>query len=129
MAYINEVRPVATSPDLSRHVATDTAGKSKNENRGTEDDEAARPPTTSGDLSRPVAAEGRVIELLESENKFPREQITVKDRQIADQLERAHEMNSLVGGLQRMLGPLLTWPDNPRREDIPDRGAIRDPRG
>jgi hypothetical protein len=65
----------------------------------------------SQDLSRPVAADARVIELLEDENQFLREQIGVKDKQIADQLERAHEMNSLVSGLQRMLAPLLTGSD------------------
>jgi hypothetical protein len=111
IAYINEVRPVVTSHDLSRPVTTDVAV----ENAGDDapfgpptGDNNARPVATTGELSRPVAADLRVIELLEHENQFLREQIGVKDKQIADQSERAHEMNALVSGLQRMLSPLLS---------------------
>lgn len=104
IAYINEVRPVVTSQDLSRHVATSAAIDSA-------DDPIGRPAATTADASRPVAADARVIELLEDENQFLREQVGVKDKQIADQLERAHEMNALVIGLQRMLSPLLSGGD------------------
>ena len=67
-------------------------------------------------MSPLVAADTRVIELLESENRLLREQVAVKDRQIAEQQERAHEMNSLVNGLQG-LAPLLSAPDHARDAD------------
>ena len=104
IAYIHEVRPAVTSQALSRRVTTDVTVENV-------DDPVRRPMATTGDASLPVAADARVIELLEDENQFLRDQIGVKDKQIADQLERAHEINSLVGGLQRMLAPLLGGPD------------------
>ena len=70
------------------------------------------PAATTSDASQRVAVDARVVELLERENLFLREQIGVKDKQIADQLERAHETNSLVNGLQRMLSLLLTASDH-----------------
>ena len=78
-------------------------------------------------MSRPVAADTRVVELLESENRFLREQIGVKDKQIAEQQERAHETNSLINGLQRLLAPLLSAPERdidtrPRTNDDLDTG-------
>src|SRR5579862_9154303 len=75
-------------------------------------DNIGRPAATTSDVSRRVAADARVVELLERENLFLREQIAVKDKQIAEQLERAHETNSLVHGLQRMLSPLLSASDH-----------------
>ena len=59
----------------------------------------------------PVVGENRIVELLERENEFLRNQIAVKDKQIAEQQERAHETSSLINGLQRLLSPLLTGPD------------------
>ena len=38
---------------------------------------------------------------------FLRGQVAVKDEQIKDLTERAHETNSLIAGLQKMLTPLL----------------------
>jgi hypothetical protein len=114
IAYIHEVRPVATGHDLSRRVATSVAVENTDDNVSFEPargDDKERPAATTDDVSRPVATNARVVELLESENKFLREQIVVKDKQIADQLERAHETNALVSGLQRLLAPLLSRPD------------------
>jgi hypothetical protein len=65
-------------------------------------------------VSRPVAAEGAMVELLKSENEFLRGQVTVKDEQIKDLTERARETNHLIGGLQKMLTPLLGAPDRMR---------------
>jgi hypothetical protein len=120
IAYIKEVRPFATGHDLSRQVVTDVAAKNK-------DDEPRQDPATSGDeerqattepeVSRPVAANGRVVELLERENEFLRKQIDVKDQQIADQQERARETNLLINGLQRMLSPLLSAPERSRDDE------------
>lgn len=120
IAYINEVRLVATGRGMPRQVATDVAGENK-------DEEPRQDAATSGDkrrqgatepeMSRPVAADVRVIELLERENEFLRKQVEVKDRQIAEQQERAHETNTLINGLQRLIAPLLAAPDRARGSD------------
>jgi len=111
IAYIHEVRPVAASHDLTRPVTTNAAVENAFEFEPATGDDKERTGAASSDVSRPVAASVRIVEMLESENQFLREQIVVKDKQIADQLERAHEVNSLVSGLQRMLAPLLSRGD------------------
>ena len=80
------------------------------------------PQTTPDDVSRQVAAEdimsSRFVVLLESENKFLREQVVVKDSQIKELTERSRETNHLVAGLQKMLTPLLgTRSRNPEPRD------------
>lgn len=118
IAYIKEVRPVATGRDLPRHAATSVAAENKA-------DEVEQVATTSGDRERlaattesaprPVAApEDRYLGRLESEVVFLRDQIGVKDGQIKELTERARETNLLINGLQRMLGPLLSAPDRER---------------
>jgi len=109
IAYIEEVRPVATSRDMPRHAATTVALKES------QDDPRQRAPT-SDDLSRPVAT--AYVERLENENEFLKGQIGVKDTTIAALLERDRETNHLIAGLQKMLTPLLGRPDEPR----PDLG-------
>jgi len=69
------------------------------------------PPAASPDTSRQVAAEDRYVARLESEVDFLREQVGTKDAQIKELTERSRETNLLVGGLQRMLAPLLGSPD------------------
>jgi hypothetical protein len=49
----------------------------------------------------------RYVACIESENEFLRGQIGVKDTQIKELCERAMEANVFIGGLQRMLTPLL----------------------
>jgi hypothetical protein len=102
IAYIEEVRPAATSPDLSRQVATAVVLEES-------PDEPRQGAATGGDKPRPVAT--AYVERLESENEFLRGQIGVKDEQIKDLTERARETNHLIAGLQRMLTPLLGRPD------------------
>ena len=104
IAYIEEVRPVATSRDQPRHVAANVAG----ENNGIELRQEA---ATSTDQPRQVATEDRYVAALERENEFLRGQIAVKDEQIKEQTARARETNILIDGLQRMLAPLLSTPD------------------
>ena len=120
IAYINEVRLVATSRDVPRQVATDVAGENK-ENQPRHDaatiTDNQRQATTTTELSPLVAADNRVINLLERENEFLRDQVLVKDKQIAEMQERAHETNSLINGLQRLLAPLLAAPDRARNTD------------
>lgn len=96
IAYIEEVRPVATSRDLSRPVASEEAPEQPKHEAPSADD-----------LSRPAATDARYVAQLESENEFLRKQSTVKDDQIKDLTERARETNHLIAGLQKMLTPLL----------------------
>jgi hypothetical protein len=98
IAYIEEVRPVATSPGMPRQVATDVAAEKQRE-------ELRQEGPTGTDLSRPVATQ--YVARLEGENEFLRQQIGVKDDQIKDLTERARETNHLIAGLQKMLTPLL----------------------
>ena len=98
IAYIEEVRPVASGRDLPRHVATTVALKESH-------DEPRQEGSTSSDQSRHVATQ--YVERLEGENQFLRQQIGVKDEQIKDLTERARETNHLIAGLQTMLTPLL----------------------
>src|SRR5439155_19197783 len=90
-----------------RHAAADVAGENKD---GEQRQEAA----TTSDVPRLIATEDRYVARLEGENEFLRGQVAVKDKQIAEMLERGHETNSLINGLQRMLGPLLAAPDRER---------------
>ncbi len=98
IAYIEEVRPAATSRDEPRQVATSVAARNSH-------DGPRQEAPTSPDPSRQVATD--FIARLESENGFLRQQIGVKDEQIKDLTERARETNHLIAGLQKMLTPLL----------------------
>jgi hypothetical protein len=98
IAYIEEVRPVATGRDEPRQVATDLAKKESH-------DQHRQEAPTPLDKSRQVATD--FVARLESENGFLRQQIGVKDEQIKDLTERARETNHLIAGLQKMLTPLL----------------------
>ena len=98
IAYIEEVRPVATGRDVSRLVAT-------TEVESVSHSEERHEAPTGTDMSRPVATQ--YVARLESENEFLRGQIGVKDDQIKDLTERARETNHLIAGLQKMLTPLL----------------------
>jgi hypothetical protein len=123
IAYIEEVRLTATSPDLSRHAATSrdlsrhvaTSVVLKEEGG----DEPRQRAATSPDLSRPVATE--LVEQLEKrlgekdgEIQFLRTEVAVKNDQIKDLTERARETNHLIAGLQKMLTPLLGRPEDPQ---------------
>jgi hypothetical protein len=93
IAYIEEVRPVATGLDMPRPVATDVTSPESQQGPPKE-------PATGSDLSRPVAT--AYIERVESEIVFLRKQIGVKDDQIKDLTERARETNFLIQGLQNL---------------------------
>jgi hypothetical protein len=70
-----------------------------------------RPATTSTDQPRSAAANdaavSRHVAGLEEQVSFLRSEIAVKNDQIKDLTERARETNVLIGGLQKMLTPLL----------------------
>jgi hypothetical protein len=113
IAYIKEVTP-ATSRDVPRPVATIVAAENK-------DDMPRQEPPTPPDQSRPAATtlpeDSRYVGALERENEFLRGQVVVKDTQIKEMTERARETNHLIGGLQKMLSPLLGMPRE-RRDDV-----------
>lgn len=106
IAYIKEVTP-ATSRDVPRLVATTVVAEIAG-------DRPRQEAPTSSDLPRPAATalpeESRYVGALERENEFLRGQVTVKDIQIKEMTERARETNVLIGGLQKMLSPLLGRP-------------------
>jgi hypothetical protein len=105
IAYIEEVRPVATGRDVPRQVATPVVPEQSHA-------ELRQGGPTSGDLSRQVATqyeeqlEKRLTEK-DGEIVFLRGEVAVKNDQIKDLTERARETNHLIAGLQKMLTPLL----------------------
>jgi hypothetical protein len=116
IAYIEEVRPFAASRDVPGPVATSVAAENK-------DGESSLSDVKTGDQSRQPPTEDRYVAALERENDFLRGQVTVKDTQIAELQVRAHETNSLIHGLQRLLAPLLSAPERDMRSrDHVDEG-------
>ncbi len=135
IAYIEEVRPTATRHDLSRPVATDADFETGRDARrqpaptshdvprhdathvaaGNGDDFGRQPQSTTDDKPRPVATgpdlTERYIDRLEGEVTFLREELTTKNAQIKELTERSRETNVLIGGLQRLLAPMLGSPD------------------
>ena len=115
IAYIEEVRPAASVRDVSRQVGTTVAEHLR-------DNAPATSPTTTDDLSRLAATSPdlseKYVERLEGEVTFLRDEIATKNAQIKELTERSRETNVLIGGLQRMLAPLLGSPDpHPRSDD------------
>lgn len=104
IAYIEEVRQATAGRGEPRPVAT---GRNDEPSVAGE----RRQATSSRGEPRQDAATGELmshyIARLEGENEFLRGQIAVKDEQIKEQTERARETNILIGGLQKMLTPLL----------------------
>jgi len=148
IAYIEEVRPTATGHDMSRQVGADEGQESaRDEQRqpaATRPDMSRQDATTvvnenkveterqlqatTHDESRQVATntdlQERYISRLESENEFLREEARTKNAQIKELTERSRETNVLIGGLQRLLAPLLgsgdpypPKPEEPQRTD------------
>jgi hypothetical protein len=123
IAYIEEVSANATGPDLTRQGAT---GRDTSRSVGTESGpqnigEDIQEGATGSDQSRQDAPDTEYVQQLErrlvdkdGEIVFLRGEVSVKNDQIKDLTERARETNHLIGGLQRMLTPLLGRPDEPR---------------
>jgi hypothetical protein len=79
-----------------------------------EDISQGEPVAAGREQPRPDAAPNEYVHQLEKrlaekdgEIGFLRSEIIVKNEQIKDLTERAHETNHLIAGLQRMLSPLL----------------------
>jgi len=135
IAYIEEVSPAATGRDTSRHVGADPNLESGHDTQrqqaptsrdmprpvatdvaaGNGDGPERQPQTTSDDKPRPVATgpdlTERYIGRLEGEVTFLRDELTTKNAQIKELTERSRETNVLIGGLQRLLAPMLGSPD------------------
>jgi hypothetical protein len=120
IAYIEEVSANATGPDLTRQGATgrDTSRPAGTEIGAQEIKEEFQTGATGTEKSRQDAPDTEYVQQLEKrlvdkdgEILFLRGEVSVKNDQIKDLTERARETNHLIGGLQRMLTPLLGRPD------------------
>jgi hypothetical protein len=135
IAYIEEVRPTATGRDVSRQVGTESSKEIPDDSprqaaatsfdlsrqdatqqiKQTIAEPDQQPTATSLDTPRHVATDPefteRYIARLESENEFLREEARTKNAQIKELTERSRETNVLIGGLQRLLAPMLGSPD------------------
>ena len=89
------------TPD--RVAANPQGDQAQSESSGRSDE--PRHVATSPDLA------SKYIDRLEGEIEFLRGQVGTKDAQIKELTERSRETNVLIGGLQRMLSPLLGSPD------------------
>ena len=124
--YIKSIKPVggdANGRDQSRTDANVPPPKNPNELQRTEapnSDEQSRPVATTPDLAE------KYIGRLEGEVAFLREELTTKNAQIKELTERSRETNVLIGGLQRLLAPMLGSPDPHRsyadESPMPDHG-------
>ena len=114
IAYINEVRTVASNRDQTR---IDAFGRPLDRKLD------AVPASATSSIEHPrIDAivrdnKDRYVARLEGENDFLRGQMEVKDTQIKELTERARETNILIGGLQKMLSPLLGAPDARRTDN------------
>jgi hypothetical protein len=106
IAYINEVRTVATGRAHSRLDANVRPLENKDEPVPQAANSNEQPRTDANVRGH----DDRYVVQLEKENEFLRGQVLVKDTQIGDLLERGKETNTLIHRLQTMLAPLLAAP-------------------
>ena len=101
----NQRRQVPTCRDKTRHMSP----------LKMIDEPDRQPQSTSTDEPRQVATgpdlTERYIDRLEGEVTFLRDELTTKNAQIKELTERSRETNVLIGGLQRLLAPMLGSPD------------------
>ena len=116
IAYIEEVRQAMAGRGEPRLVAT-----GRDQDVLETELSGRQPPTSRGEPRQAAASDemmSRYVTRLEGENEFLRGQIAVKDEQIKEQTERARETNILIGGLQKMLTPLLGRPSGDRAPHV-----------
>jgi hypothetical protein len=115
----DEVRHGTTVHDMSHHVVAEDQARMV--------DNTPRPSAANRDNDAPENQErqspsqpdvSELVALIKEENRFLRDQIGVKDTQIAALLERDKETNFLIRGLQTMLSPLL---GSGERRDSPEQ--------
>jgi hypothetical protein len=118
--------PVA--PENPRDFMSDTAGRSRPEQATSDNQAPIKEREGEPAMAGYVAQLERDVERLEDDREFMREQIKVKDGQIASLLERDRETNILIRGLQEMLTPLLGSPrPEPRRVSAEPQSPTQDP--
>ena len=105
-------RPVAACRDQSRHVHIPTSVVLKEEGDDEPRQGAATSPDLSRPVATELVEqlEKRLGEK-DGEIHFLRSEVAVKNDQIKDLTERARETNHLIAGLQKMLTPLLGRPE------------------
>ena len=111
----DEVRQSATAEEMPLHAVqasepsttSDVPRPSAADRDKTTEEISQRPTATVPDMSGMVARLESENFLLREQKDFYRNQVEVKDTQIAALLERDKETNYLVRGLQTMLAPLL----------------------
>ena len=104
---------VAPAVEPSAHIDAPRASAADRDNAAPEVVERQSPPEP--DVSRFVAHLENENTMLRDHIVFLRDQVGVKDTQIAALLERDKETNYLVRGLQTMLGPLLGRGSEPHK--------------
>jgi hypothetical protein len=107
IAYIKEVRTVASGRDQTRTDANVRSMETKDEPAPAAEVLYSEQPRMDATVRVPG---DRYVALLEKENDFLRGQVSVKDSQIEALLERDKETNTLIHRLQAMLAPLLVAP-------------------
>ncbi len=115
----DEVRHGTTVHDMSHHVVTEDHPRMV--------DDRPRPSAANRDNDAPENQDrqspsqpdvSELVALIKEENRFLRDQIGVKDTQIAALLERDKETNFLIRGLQTMMPSLLR---SGERRDPPEQ--------
>jgi hypothetical protein len=121
-------RYLITPASIDRHIAMIIERSQTNGREQPRPDAAGRSPATLQDSRdeqsasvreqpRPDAANDRYVQLLESDNKFLREQVATKDDQI-------RQANILTQGLQRLIAGLTRTPDPVAHPDNVDRATV-----
>ena len=130
----DQVRHSPASPNVSHHAAqefepskTPDVPRPSAAGRDTDTEEIPeRQSASEPDTSGIVALLERENSTLREQSEFFRDQIKVKDTQIAALLERDKETNYLVRGLQTMLAPLLGRGGNADRQQEGSHGLEND---
>ena len=97
-------------PEKPRDINTDTGGHGRPQQAMSDKETSTEDRGGEPDTSGHVLHLEREVEGLREDREFLRDQIKVKDGQIASLLERDRETNILIGKLQEMLTPLLGAP-------------------
>jgi len=117
----------SVTPEIHPNSKSDTAGHGRPQ-QAVSDREA--PANNGAGEQHPTGYMARLekeVEGLKDDREFLRNQINVKDGQIASLLERDRETNILIGKLQEMLTPLLGAPRrDPHIHDSATRGSATD---
>jgi len=130
----DEVRQGSTSEEMPHHVVQTVEPKelpdAPRPSAADRDNETVaisqRHSATESDMSGKVALLESENILLREQKDFYRNQVEVKDTQIAALLERDKETNYLVRGLQTMLAPLLGRGGSADHRQHTDQGAEND---